>query len=312
MISRRLIRIKALQILYAYSKKGDVSSLSAEKELFHSIEKYYDLYIMLLAILPEVADIERQKNIKRRQKRFPSPEDLNPNLNFQDNLYIERLKSFEELYEILEKRKLNWKVYSDFIKQLYSDFTKSTLYSDMLNEASDDFNKDKELAIRFFTEFIAENERFQDFLEEESIYWIDDFSFAMIMAVKTLEHIYKSGKAKLLPIFKNDDDRNFAKILLRKSIVNADEYTKTIKNHTKNWDPDRIAQTDRLILQLAIAEALEFPSIPVKVTMNEYIEISKYYSTEKSKTFVNGLLDQIIKSLLKENKIKKTGRGLVG
>lgn len=312
MISRRLIRIKALQILYAYSKKGDVSSLNAEKELFHSIEKYYDLYIMLLALPQEIAALERKKILQRRQKKFASPEELNPNLNFQDNQFIEKLNASVELADMLEKRKLNWKAYPDFTKQLYTAFIKSDVYADMMKTSGSDFKEDKELLLRFYTEFLVKDENFQEFLEEESIYWNDDFSFAMIMLMKTLDRVNQQGKIKLLPIFKNEDDHDFAKLLLRKTIVNADEYLKIIEVHTKNWDPDRIAQTDRMILQLAIAEVLEFSSIPVKVTLNEYIEISKYYSTEKSKTFINGLLDQIIKSLTKENKIKKTGRGLVG
>jgi len=312
MISRRLIRIKALQVLYAYSKKGDVSSLNAEKEFFHSIGKYYDLYILLLALPQELTEIERKKIIQRRQKRFPTPEDLNPNLNFQDNSFIERLGSAETLNEILEKRKLNWKAYPDFLKQLYTDFIKSEVYADMMKAPGNDFKNDKELTLRFYTDFLDKNENFQDFLEEESIYWNDDFSFALLMVIKTLERIKPSNKVKLLPVFKNEDDKEFAKILLRKAIANQEEYLKIIEKHTRNWDPDRIAQTDRMILQLAIAEAIEFPTIPVKVTLNEYIEVSKYYSTEKSKTFINGLLDQIIKTLTKENKIKKTGRGLVG
>ncbi len=312
MISRRLIRIKALQILYAYSKKGDVSSLNAEKELFHSIEKYYDLYLMLLALPQEIAALERKKILQRRQKRFATPEDLNPNLNFQDNQFIEILSSSDQLSDLLEKRKLNWKAYPDFIKQIYTAFIQSDVYADMMKASGNDFKEDKELLIRFYTEFLVNDENLQEFLEEESIYWNDDFSFVMIMLMKTLERVNQQGRVKLLPVFKNEDDHDFARLLLRKTIVNADEYLKIIEKHTKNWDPDRIAQTDRMILQLAIAEVLEFSSIPIKVTLNEYIEISKYYSTEKSKTFINGLLDQIIKSLSKENKIKKIGRGLVG
>ncbi|MCF6242771.1 MAG: transcription antitermination factor NusB [Bacteroidales bacterium] len=312
MISRRLIRIKALQILYAYSKKGDVSSLNAEKELFHSIEKYYDLYLMLLALPQEIAALERKKILQRRQKRFATPEELNPNLNFQDNQFIEKLSNSYELADLLEKRKLNWKAYPDFIKQIYAAFIKSDVYADMMKASGNDFNEDKELLIRFYTEFLVNDENLQEFLEEESIYWNDDFSFVMIMLMKSLERVNQQGRIKLLPVFKNEDDHDFARFLLRKTIVNAEEYLKIIEKHTKNWDPDRIAQTDRMILQLAIAEVLEFSSIPVKVTLNEYIEIAKYYRTEKSKTFINGLLDQIIKSLSKENKIKKTGRGLVG
>jgi N utilization substance protein B len=267
---------------------------------------------MLLALPQEIAELERKKILQRRQKRFATEEELNPNLNFQDNQFIEKMSNSHELAEVIEKRKLNWKAYPDFLKQVYSTFIKSEVYEDMMKSSDNDFKKDKELIIRFYTDFLVQEKNFLEFIEEESIYWNDDLSFALLMLVKTLERVNVLGRLKLLPMFKNEDDRDFAKILLRKTIVNAEEYLKIIEKHTKNWDPDRIAQTDRMILQLAIAEVLEFSSIPVKVTLNEYIEISKYYSTEKSKTFINGLLDQIIKSLSKENRIKKTGRGLVG
>ena len=312
MINRRLIRIKALQILYAYSKKGEVSSLNAEKELFHSIEKYYDLYLMLLALPVELAEIERAKINQRRTKRFATPEDLNPNLNFQDNLVIEKIKNSEHLNRLLEMRKLNWKVYTDFTKLLYSDFIKSEVYQAIMEAEGNDFQQDQEFMQRFYADFLDKNENLPDFLEEENIYWNDDFSFALVMVIKSIEQAKPNKPFRVLPLYKNEEVKDFAKILLRKAIVNAEEYLKIIEKHTKNWDPDRIAQTDRMILQLAIAEAIEFPSIPVKVTLNEYIEVAKYYSTEKSKTFINGLLDQIIKSLQKNGKIKKSGRGLVG
>ncbi len=312
MINRRLIRIKALQILYAYSKKGEVSSLNAEKELFHSIEKYYDLYLMLLALPVELAEIERAKINQRRTKRFATPEDLNPNLNFQDNLVIDKIKNSEHLNRLLEMRKLNWKVYTDFTKLLYSDFIKSEVYQAIMEAEGNDFQQDQEFMQRFYADFLDKNENLPDFLEEENIYWNDDFSFALVMVIKSIEQAKSNKPFRVLPLYKNEDVKDFAKILLRKAIVNAEEYLKIIEKHTKNWDPDRIAQTDRMILQLAIAEAIEFPSIPVKVTLNEYIEVAKYYSTEKSKTFINGLLDQIIKSLQKNGKIKKSGRGLVG
>ena len=312
MINRRLIRIKAFQILYAYSKKGDTSSLNAEKELFHSIEKYYDLYLMLLALPVELAEIEREKINQRRTKRFATPEDLNPNLNFQDNLLIEKLKKSEHLNRLLEMRKLNWKVYTDFTKLLYSDFLKSEVYQAIMQAEGNNFLQDKELMRKFYTGFLDNNENLPDFLEEQNIYWNDDFSFALVMVTKSIEQAKLNKPFRVLPLYKNEEIKDFAKILLRKAIVNANEYIKIIEKHTRNWDPDRIAQTDRMILQLAIAEAIEFPTIPVKVTLNEYIEVAKYYSTEKSKTFINGLLDQIIKSLQKNGKIKKTGRGLVG
>jgi len=313
MISRRLIRIKALQILYAASKKEETSSTSAERELFHSIEKYYDLYNLLILLFIELVDLEIKNNILKREKKAPTADDLNPELGLQDNLVVEQLRNNTELYTTLEKRKLSWKNQEDFIRLLYLDFTKTELYTEFKKAAEGSYKADKELVIRFYTEFLVENERFTEFLEEENIYWNDDSSFAIVMVVKTLRNFKASSgeNTRLLPLFSNEDDHEFAKLLLRKTIVNSSVYIEEIKTHTKNWDAERIAQIDLLILQLAIAEVLEFESIPIKVTLNEYIEISKYYSTNRSKTFVNGLLDKIVKSLKDQNKINKSGRGLI-
>ncbi|MEN8120635.1 MAG: transcription antitermination factor NusB [Bacteroidota bacterium] len=312
MISRRLIRIKALQILYAASKKKEISSTSAEKELFHSVEKYYDLYHLLILLIVEMVELEIKNNDFKRSKKAPTVNDLNPDLGLQDNLLVEKLRNNIELVNYLDKRKLSWKIHKDFIKQVYSDFTNSQIYAEFIELEERSFKVDRELTVRFYSEFLAENERFVDFLEEENIYWNDDYSFVLVMVIKTIRNLNSSSteNMNLLPLFKNDDDREFAKLLLRKTIVNKSEYTKIIEKHTKNWDTERIAQIDLLIMQLAIAEIMEFESIPIKVSLNEYIEISKYYSTVRSKTFINGLLDKIVKSLNDEKKVNKTGRGL--
>jgi N utilization substance protein B len=313
MISRRLIRIKTLQILYAFSKKKEVSSTNAEKELFHSVDKYYDLYHLLILLIVEMVELEIRNNDFKRRKKVPTADDLNPDLGLQDSLLVEKLNNNIELDNYLEKRKLSWKIHNDFIKQLYSDFTKSQIYTEFVEIKEKSFKDDKELIVRFYSEFLVENERFIDFLEEENIYWNDDYSFVLVMVIKTIRNFNSSSNKnmKLLPLFKNDGDHEFAKLLLRKTIVNKSEYIKIIEKHTKNWDTERIAQIDLLILQLAIAEVLEFESIPVKVSLNEYIEISKYYSTSRSKTFINGLLDKIVKSLKEDKRIIKTGRGLI-
>ncbi|NJO90029.1 MAG: transcription antitermination factor NusB [Chloroflexia bacterium] len=181
-----------------------------------------------------------------------------------------------------------------------------------MSSTDDSFEADKQFLSTFYADFLAEDTNFADFLEEENIYWNDDIGFAIIMVLKTIEGIKETTQfSKLLPLFKNIDDEEFAKKLIRKTIVNSEEHLKIIENHTKNWDTERIAHVDLLILQLALTELVEFPSIPVKVTLNEFIEISKYYSTEKSKIFINGVLDKIVKELEADNKLNKTGRGLV-
>lgn len=313
MINRRLIRIKVLQVLYAYSKKNDgISSLSAEKELFHSIEKFYDLYLIVLLLLAEMNRFEDDRLEMCRNKKIQTQEDIDPNTRFFENRIIDQIKNNQLLIDKKNERKLNLKIYSQVLKGLYNQFIESEFFAEYLNSPDNSYNSDKEFIIKFYSEFLSENQQFIDFLEEENIYWNDDCSFAIMMAVKTIESLKsENSKIAILPLFKNSDDEDFARKLLRTTIVRRNEYLKIIEKHTENWDTERIAQIDLLILQMAITEILEFNSIPVKVTLNEFIEISKYYSTDKSKIFINGVLDKIIKQLLNDGSIKKIGRGLI-
>jgi transcription antitermination protein NusB len=317
MINRRLIRIKVLQVLYAYSKKNEgTSSLSAEKELFHSIEKFYDLYILLLVAATEMAKLEKEHIEMRRNKKIRTEADLNPSTRFAENQIIRMMLMDSQFQQIRDEKKINPKNYSDLFKRVYNELQQTEFYINYLNENEPSVASDRKFLVHFFSEFLAENQQFIDFLEEENIYWNDDSSFALMMAVKTIEAYRENTKSTsaqhILPLFKNEDDSDFARKLLRSTIVNKGQYLKIIEKHAQNWDTERIAQMDLLILQMSIAELFEFSSIPVKVTLNEYIEISKYYSTDKSKLFINGVLDKIIKELKKEGQIQKAGRGLIG
>jgi transcription antitermination protein NusB len=313
MINGRLIRIKVLQVLYAHSKKNDkISSFSVEKELFLSIEKFYDLYLLMLLISVEMAQLEDERIEMRRNKNIRTKEDMDPSTRFAQNKIIEKIKTNQELIDNKKERKLQWKLHRNFLKRIYNEFIESELYSNYINSTDSSFQSDKKFLIKFYVEFLSENQAFLDFLEEENIYWNDDIGFATIMVVKSIENIKPDKKNnKILPLYKNEDDKDFAKKLLTTTIQKQEEYLDIISKHTQNWDTERIAQMDLLILQMAITELFEFKSIPVKVTLNEFIEISKYYSTEKSKIFINGILDNIIKHLEKDGSIVKTGRGLI-
>ncbi len=313
MISRRLIRIKVLQVLYAYSKKNEgYSSLVAEKELFHSIDKFYDLYLLLLLLIIEMSKLERARIELRQNKNIKSVDDQFPSTILVDNRLIKLLDTNQHLINLKEEHKLNWKANPDLVKKIYNDFIETELYKSYIVSENSSFESDKKLLSDFYSEFLSENVSFIDFLEEENIYWNDDCGFAIVMVLKTLENFKPEGNnTKLLPLFKNDDDKEFTKKIIRSAIVNREEYLKIIEKHVENWDTERIAQLDLLILQLAIAEILEFSSIPVKVTLDEFIEISKYYSTERSKVFINGLLDKIIKQFEAEGRLNKKGRGLI-
>jgi N utilization substance protein B len=313
MINRRLIRIKVLQVLYAYSKKNDgISSFSAEKELFHSFEKFYDLYLLMISMLTEMSRLEDEKIELRLNKNIKTKDDIEPKIRLSKNQVVSQIRDSQLLEQKISERKLNLNMYSDMMKSIFNQFIESELYKNYINSEEHSYSSDKKLVSGFYSDFLAENLQFVEFLEEDSIYWNDDSYFAIMMVLKTIDALKaENSKLKLLPLFKNSDDEDFAKKLLRNTISKKQGYLEIIRKNTDNWETERIAQIDLLILQIAITELIEFGSIPVKVTLNEFIEISKYYSTDKSKIFINGVLDKIIKQLKEEGAVKKTGRGLI-
>jgi transcription antitermination protein NusB len=314
MISRRIIRTKVLQILYAYYSSEEKSIPQTEKEFFFSINKTYDLYHYLMLLLLDVADYAEKVIEIKQNKHFPTPEELNPNKKFVNNGIIKLLRINVPLQNFLKKEKLSWVNHPDLIRELYLFLTESETYDGFMNSGISSFSEDKQFADEIFSKVFLVYEDLHQVLEEQSIYWNDDIDFVMTMISKTIRRFEenKGGNQSLLPAFKDEDDRNFAKELLRKSIINQNELRDIIHENSQNWDIERIAFVDILIMQLALAEFLYFPTIPTKVTMNEYIELSKFYSTEKSRNFINGILDKALKDLRKEDKIKKIGRGLIG
>ncbi len=312
MINRRLIRIKVLQVLYSSTKKQENNSISAvDTELFHSINKFYDLYLMLFLLLEELTNIETQK-IEIRANSLSGKKYESSNVKLSDNELIKKIVASSELHEYKESRKLNWKAYSDFLSQLYNDLINSDLYSNYVNLETHSYADDKKFITEFYSEFLINYDSFHEFLEDSSIYWNDDLDFAVLMILKNFDFVKaKKTSIKLFPLFKNEDDRDYARNLMRKTLINQTKLLEIIQENTSNWDIGRIAAIDLLILQIAITELFEFSSIPVKVTMNEYIEIAKYYSTQKSNVFINGVLDKVIKKYKVSGGIRKTGRGLV-
>lgn len=312
MISRRLLRIKALQILYAYHMSESPSLSKTEKELLFSVEKSYQLYLLVLILILEIADYAENRIEIKRSKHFPTAEEANPNTRFIENPIVDKLRNNEELLRYISQNHLSWVNHPELAKHLYHRMIGSPEYEEYMASSSTGFNHHKDFINFLVSEIIANDEYLDQVLEEISIYWNDDIDFAAGMALKTLDRCSESKQAKLFPMFKDDEDRQFLINLFRKSVVKEEEIKELINRFTKNWDFDRVAVMDILIMQMAITEAMEFPSIPTKVTLNEYIEIAKYYSTEKSSLFINGILDKTFQTLKTEKKIKKTGRGLVG
>ncbi len=313
MVSRRLLRIKVLKSFYSYLKSDSHSTLNVEKEVAFSIQKTYDLYHYLLLLLLELADYAQLKIDLGKQKYVPTEEDKCPNTKLVDNLLIQLLRENEALRKYCQSGKLSWADTPELIKKIYGKLIESDYFKSYMSEPSRSFKEDKQLLINILVNEFEDCEELYDTLEDKSIFWVDDVEFALSMVVKTLNEFKpnQSSGTTLLPLYKSDDDKQFPIRLLRRVIAEYEVNTPLIERYTKNWDVERIAFMDIVLLQLAIAEAIEFPNIPVKVSIDEYIELSKYFSTPNSSIFINGVLDKIIQELMKEKRIVKAGRGLV-
>jgi transcription antitermination protein NusB len=304
-----------MQALYAYYKSdGEISTEDTEKELFFSINKTYDLYHYLLILLVDVAEYAQKRLELAQNKRLPTEQDLNPNTRFAENRIINQIRINKQLNIYVSDHKLSWTNYPELIKGIYDSILSSADYTEYMQKTSADYQLDKSYILKVYKNILATYEPLFQVLEEQSIFWNDEIEFVIGSIIKTLKKFSpeNSENAELMPLFKNDDDKEFAKTIFRKTLSNKKEYQALIEKFSKNWDFERIAFVDILLLELAIAEVLECPSIPVKVTFNEYIELSKFYSTKRSNIFINGILDKIIEYLKSENMINKRGRGLIG
>ena len=300
--------------LYAFNRREDDNLTVAESELMFSIGKTYDLYHYLLLLVLEVADIAEEKIDQALHKRMPTPEDLNPNRRFIDNRVIAQIRNNQAFKKYISEKKLSWSHYPHIPRNLYNRMLAWEIYLGYMKSDSHDYSSDKKFIIILITDLFANSEELQSNLEEQSIYWNDDMEYISAMVEKTLKKFKADSKddAAMMALFKNEEDEEFVKILFRKAILNQKKCSELIDKNTTNWEVERIALMDTLVMQLAITEVLAFSEIPVKVTLNEYIEIAKYYCTSKSSTFVNGILDNIVKEMREEGLLNKSGRGLVG
>ena len=315
MLSRRHIRIKTFLALYAYIFSNNKELDKGERELLFSLKKVYELYITFLSAFNEIKVLAEEKVENAKTKNRPTEDDLNPNLKFVNNRAFALLNQNSQLQKDISNMNVMWSTDGAFtvISQIYQEIKKSDEYQAYMNSGADSFGEDKNFLISIFKENIVNNELLHDVLEDNSIFWNDDLDIVAIATIKTIENLSEndSGFETLTPLFKDEDDETYAKLLFRNAILKDAECQKLIGAQTKNWDVDRLAKTDVILMNMAIVEALDFPSIPVKVTMNEYIEISKFYSTPKSKGFINGILDKIFNQLKSDGKINKMGRGLI-
>ncbi|MCH1547843.1 MAG: transcription antitermination factor NusB [Flavobacteriaceae bacterium] len=314
MLNRRHIRLKVMQLLYALDISNFNYDSDLNKELFKSLEDIYDLYLVLISLLIEV-QLKAKSYIEiSKKKQLATDEDHNPNTKFVDNVFLNMLKNNSLIEKELKKKKLNiWRLDNEYVEVIFQDLICSDLYKDYLNDDIKSFESDKIFIVKFFKSIVATNEKLYNYLEDKNISWSDDFPVVNTSIVKLINKSKRDSTLDyFIPtLFKDIDDKDFASELLNLTIKNYKQYNKEIALKTSNWDPERIANLDYVLLNLAICEFLNFKTIPVKVTINEYIELSKDYSTPKSNVFVNGILDALVKDFNKKKLIIKEGRGLL-
>ena len=312
MLNRRHIRIKVMQTIYAMHQKGSDSIEKDEKFLLASIENLMDLYLIILSSLIELAQKEHEYIETSKKKHLATPEERNPNLKFTENAVLQLLKSSRSIQVALETRKINnWTANDDAILLLLQDVKQSKVYLDYMSEKASSFDLDKQFVVDLFTEVIAPNEKLYNYLEDYKLTWVDDIPVVNTQILKQLKQLTDASEFRVSSLFKDDDDKEFATLLFRKTALNESELAKEYLDKTPNWDVDRIAEIDTILLKMAICELLKFPSVPVKVTINEFLEIAKEYSTPKSSIFINGILDNLVKTYQSTGRLNKSGRGLL-
>ena len=307
MINREIIRNKVVQLTYAYYQNGNKNIDSAEKELLFSLSKAYDLYAYMLALIPAVAR-ESRKYLEVAQSKAQREGTAMPSQKFAYNRFAIQVEQNTALNDILDAKNLSWNDHPEFVNKLYLQITDSQIYKEYMDSSDDSYEADRELWRKLYRTLIENNEGIDSILEEESLYWNDDKEIVDTFVVKTIKRFdEKAGhKQAILPEYASEEDIDFARKLFRAAILNADEYQHYMGEMSRNWDFNRLAFMDVIIMQIAIAEMMTFPGIPINVTINEYVEIAKLYSTPRSGGYINGILDPIARMLVKSGRMLKT------
>jgi N utilization substance protein B len=306
MINRELIRIKTVQLTYAYYQNGSKNIDTAEKELIFSLSKAYDLYNYMLALIVAITR-ESRRHLEVAEARAQREGTPMPSRKFADNRFALQLEQNKMLQDFMETQKRTWNDEPEFLKKIYTQITDSALYKEYMESEEDDYQADRELWRKLYKTLIAYNSDLDSLLEEQSLYWNDDKEVVDTFVLKTIKRFdeKKSSTQELLPEYDSEEDQEYARKLFRSTIMNADEYQHYMSEASRNWDFSRLAYMDIVIMQIAIAEMLTFPSIPISVTINEYVELAKLYSTPKSGGYINGMLDAIAHHLVRAGKMLK-------
>jgi len=301
-----------MQSVYAFLQSKSDGLDKEENFLYNSIDKMFDLYVLLLRLLVEVRNLEKKHIVISQKKFLATPEELKPNTKFIENQIFQLLEESVSLKNYIEANKLNyWNLDNEYVHEILKLTKKSKSYATYMNSKKSSFQEDKEFVVALFKEIIAPNEKLADYFEDKNISWVDDIPFVNTWIVKTLNQMKVAEAFKLGNLYKDEGDKKFVIDLFRKVVLNHTEFEKEVIDKTPNWDTDRIAEIDMILIKMAICEFLKFPSIPARVTINEYIEIAKDYSTEKSSFFINGVLDKILKDFTASKRLDKIGRGLL-
>jgi N utilization substance protein B len=315
MLNRRYLRIKAMQSVYSFFQSEGTDLVVGEKDLLRSIDRTYDLYLASLIFPCELADFAANQQEIAKNKLLPTKEDLNPNTKFVNNLLIRKIRESKTLQKEISTHRINWQSDQalDLIRKTWELIKGWDVYKAYMAGSTNSWQEDSEFVTDIFRKFVGDSDIYEQFIEELSLHWPGDMNMAVAPALlKTCENTTEEGDVKLAPLYKDpEDDKKFVLDLFRKTVLDNESSSALIGEKTKNWEVDRIAVMDVILMQMAITELKSFQSIPVKVTLNEYIEISKTYSTPKSRQFINGILDKLVADFREKGLIQKTGRGLM-
>ena len=301
-----------MQSIYALHQKNSDDIEKEEKFLINSIDNISNLYLIMISSLIELRKKEILFLETSSKKHLATPEERNPNRKFVNNSVLQNLEDSNSISIAIEKRKIdNWIMNDDYILILLNEVKQSSLYEKYMLSKTNSFEEDKQFVVDMFTEIIAPNEKLYEYIEDNKLTWIDDIPMVNTQILKQLKAITQEEEFRVTKLYKDEEDKEYVSLLFRKTVLNEVDLAREYIDKTPNWDTERIAELDTIILKMAICEFLKFPSIPVKVTINEYLEIAKEYSTPKSSIFINGILDNLVKEFSKEDKIKKSGRGLL-
>lgn len=319
MLNRRILRIKAFKVLYSSVLAGNMSLSQAESQLELSCEATRDLYIYMLGIVSPLTKIARDRIEAAKAKFNPTEEERNPNMKFAENALAALLDSDQDFQKVFKKKKFDWSQYDLLLKKVMTSVASKDYYAEYMASEDRSLAEDCKLFTRIYEEEFEDCVELEKLLEDKSLYWNDDLAYSLTWCCKTLKSLAKGEKWSLIPLYQSEmlkgdgveSDKFFVRKLLQASFAGYEKYSAMVAESVAGWEKERLFSTDVVLISMGLAEAVTFPTIPVKVTMNEYVEISKFYGTPKSRSFVNGLLDKLVQQLANEGQINKEGKGLL-